>query len=46
MGNRAIITNKDKKICIYLHWNGGRDSIEAFLTFCRMKGLPTVKNNS
>lgn len=25
MGNRAVITDKQKKIGIYLHWNGGRD---------------------
>lgn len=31
MGNRAIITNKEKKVAVYLHWNGGRDSVEAFL---------------
>lgn len=37
MGNRAVIafTNegkKDKKgVGIYLHWNGGRDSVEGFL---------------
>lgn len=34
MGNRAVIAIKhaaDNSIGIYLHWNGGRDSIEAFL---------------
>ena len=31
MGNRAIIKAKgnDNK-AVYLHWNGGRDSVEAF----------------
>lgn len=38
MGNRAVITTKEKKIGIYLHWNGGRDSVEAFLTYCNIKG--------
>lgn len=38
MGNRAIITNKEKNIGMYLHWNGGRDSVEAFLEYCRLKG--------
>jgi len=37
MGNKAVITDKHKKIGIYLHWNGGRDSIEGFLTFCKIK---------
>ena len=37
MGNRAMISFKedgqDKQLApsIYLHWNGGRDSVEAFL---------------
>ena len=37
MGNRAVIGIKDNDIkkentpCIYLHWNGGRDSVEGFL---------------
>jgi hypothetical protein len=38
MGNRAVITTKEKQIGIYLHWNGGRDSVEAFLTYCDIKG--------
>ena len=38
MGNRAVITTKDKKIGVYLHWNGGRDSVEAFLKYCELKG--------
>ena len=52
MGNRAIITTengwKDKKnnLGVYLHWNGGRDSIEGFLTYCKLKGYtsPEVGN--
>lgn len=36
MGNRAVIVHNDNKYkssakCIYLHWNGGRASVEAFL---------------
>lgn len=38
MGNRAVITTEDKKIGVYLHWNGGRDSVEAFLQYCKLKG--------
>lgn len=44
MGNRAVITaSKDKDIQnsndigVYLHWNGGRDSVEAFLTYCKLR---------
>lgn len=38
MGNRAVITTQDKEIGVYLHWNGGRDSVEAFLAYCKLKG--------
>lgn len=42
MGNRAVITTKrewqNDGIGIYLHWNGGRDSVEAFLRYCELKG--------
>lgn len=31
MGNRAIITTKKRDLGVYLHWNGGRDSVGAFL---------------
>ena len=45
MGNRAVITASNaadvaqsKDIGLYLHWNGGRDSVTAFLTYCKAKG--------
>ena len=38
MGNRAVIATKEKDLGVYLHWNGGRDSVEAFLEYCRIKG--------
>lgn len=39
MGNRAVITTKSKRIGVYLHWNGGRDSVEAFLKYCELQGF-------
>lgn len=46
MGNRAVLVWKDKdghyddnSMGIYLYWNGGRDSVEAFLAYCEMKDL-------
>lgn len=39
MGNRAVITTKEKELGVYLHWNGGRDSVEAFLFYCKLKGF-------
>lgn len=38
MGNRAFITDESRKVGVYLHWNGGRDSVEAFLEYCKRKG--------
>lgn len=40
MGNRAVIT-LDNKTGIYLHWNGGRDSVEAFLKYCKLRKFRT-----
>ena len=41
MGNRCVITTKknfeNNGVGIYLHWNGGRDSVEGFLKYCEMK---------
>ena len=39
MGNRAVITTKEKDIGVYVHWNGGRDSVEAFLKYCQLQGF-------
>jgi hypothetical protein len=47
MGNRAVIafcenemptTKKDNHVGIYLHWNGGRDSVEGFCEAARRLG--------
>lgn len=50
MGNRAVIATSDmpESIGIYLHWNGGRDSVEAFLKYCELKGYepPALKGYS
>lgn len=45
MGNRAVITTRENfdnnGVGIYLHWNGGRDSVNAFLTYCKLRGFRT-----
>lgn len=42
MGNRAVITTKENwennGVGVYLHWNGGRDSVEGFLEYCKRQG--------
>ena len=49
MGNRAVITTKENflenGVGVYLHWNGGRDSVEAFLKYCELRGFraPTTQ---
>ena len=49
MGNRAVITTKENfdnnGVGVYVHWNGGRDSIEAFLTYCKLKGYRTPETD-
>jgi hypothetical protein len=53
MGNRAVITLKPhegksyvNQVGIYVHWNGGRDSIEAFLTYCKLQGFRSPSSDS
>lgn len=39
MSNSAIIRFKDNYFCeVYLHWNGGIESIVGFLKYCELKG--------
>lgn len=50
MGNRAVITTRENYendgVGVYLHWNGGRDSVEAFLKYCELKEYrpPTMQS--
>lgn len=39
MGDRAVITTKNKEVGIYLHWYGDVTSVTAFLTWCKLRGL-------
>ena len=45
MGNRAIIQTREsyenEGIGVYLHWNGGYDSVSAFLKYCELRGFRT-----
>lgn len=45
MGNRAVITTEDKQIGVYVHWNGGRNSVEGFLLYCKLKGYRCPEND-
>ncbi len=38
MGNRAVITTPERKVGLYLHWNGGRDTVAPLLKYCELKG--------
>lgn len=37
MGNRAIIKPVNGSTGVYLHWNGGKNSVTAFLKYCELK---------
>lgn len=42
MGNRAVITTVGaiySDVGVYIHWNGDLENVEAFLTYCKMKGF-------
>ena len=45
MGNRAVITTPERKVGLYIHWNGGRDTIEPLLRYCELKGYEVVEQN-
>ena len=36
MGNRAFIAHKDAPVGVYLHWNGGTDTVKPLLDYCRL----------
>ena len=53
MGNRAVITTSKSTdiknstdIGIYLHWNCGRDSVQAFLKYCELKGYRSPEKDN
>ena len=46
MGNRAVIRTKKNDIGVYLHWQGGRDSVRPFLAYCKMKDYRAPEEDS
>ena len=49
MGNRAVITTEynytHNGLGVYLHWNGGRDSVEAFLKYMELRGFRSPEHD-
>lgn len=39
MGNRAVVTVDGSKVGVYLHWNGGIESVTAFLKAAKDLGV-------
>ena len=39
MGNRAVIAFKGNDLGIYLHWNGGEESVKAFVDTAKALGV-------
>ena len=37
MGDRAVISNKNKQLGVYLHWYGYREFVESILAYCDAK---------
>lgn len=50
MGNRAVITTKynfeNNGVGVYMHWNGGRDSVEPILEYCKRHGFRSPDTDS
>lgn len=46
MGNRAIIKGKGSDLGVYVHWNGGYDSVLAFTQYCKLKGYRSPETDS
>lgn len=45
MGNTGIIKGKGTNLGLYLHWNGGYDSVLAFTQYCKLKGYRSPEND-
>jgi len=52
MGNRAVIVahdttkeNRNRRIGIYLHWCGGKESVEEFLQIAKQRGIRGVDSD-
>lgn len=46
MGNRCVITTPKRKLGVYFHWNGGRDSVEPLLAYCKLKEYRTPETDN
>ena len=45
MGNRALIKGVGTNIGVYVHWNGGYDSVLAFTQYCKLKGYRSPESD-
>ena len=39
MGNRAVIQMQGQDVCLYLHWNGGLDTVKPLLDVAKEYGI-------
>lgn len=42
MGNRAFICGTNKKLGIYVQWNGGMDTISPLMEYCKKRGFSSI----
>ena len=45
MGNRAIITTPDNRVGIYVHWNGGIESVLGFTNAAKVLGVRSPESD-
>lgn len=47
MGERGLIrTENENGLCVYLHWNGWKEDVEALLKSCEEKGYVSPSEDS
>ena len=46
MGNRCLIATTKKDLAVYLHWNGGIESVAPFLKYCELQGHRSPESDS
>ena len=46
MGNRALIKGKGSGLALYVHWNGGYESVYPVTQYCKLKGYRSPASDS
>lgn len=46
MGDRAVITTKEMRLGVYLHWDGEINQVKAFLKYCKDTGVSSPEKDA